>query len=511
MKKSDLTYVILATTFLLLNGCRKTVSHIYPVPQGDKWSFIDSAGKELGYGPFEWVKPITQHRFAIVVTACQYDQDDLVDAKFGLIDANGGLVLDTTFSFIRPLEDDRFVLVSNGGVRHPHFTGNLGGYEDGEWGLYDLQTSSIIMPCIYSFIDEPADSIIRFQKNIFEWGVFDLRKKTELEIKYQHLGGFSYGMAVATFKLKYGLIDAKGRWIIEPKYDFLDLNDEGNLVFRLGTEKGIMDTSCHIKRLANKEGYADSSMIWYSGGASHYEATGISNGLLYEGKPVEGLKWIPKRVDGVRGWAMSIDRYKAFQKAKLLVEKFGPKYVVHDVFDEIILFEADSVCGACNWKGEKLIEKPGSPRLGSRVMEHGFRSSMVSSPGNLIEDDRDVRSIKMKYDHWIKFGEDWYSLVDGKIIEIGHDSVVIVKPDHILLCNPKGSKIISRSGGSVQIHGMVLNAFSFSDGMILVQSNSDSAYYFNSSMRKIWGGPFGKSVKLFRDRQADPSDYAKQQ
>jgi hypothetical protein len=104
---------------------------------------------------------------------------------------------------------------------------------------------TLVIPAVY-------DSGMRFNEGLAfvrmgeRWGVVDRSGRTVIGFRFKRVPGhcyFEHGLApVAAADGKFGYINRKGEWVIEPRFDFARSFSEHRAAVRIGKDWGYIDT-----------------------------------------------------------------------------------------------------------------------------------------------------------------------------------------------------------------------------------------------------------------------------
>lgn len=109
---------------------------------------------------------------------------------------------------------------------------------NGKWGLMD-SLGIWLMPTEYELI-RVVDDERRWVET--EEGLYDVNKKKLLLKGVENVSKVGYNLYRAQKDRNYGLIDTLGRWVVEPKYDWIKNESEGFMSFRRNVHTVAQDT-----------------------------------------------------------------------------------------------------------------------------------------------------------------------------------------------------------------------------------------------------------------------------
>lgn len=240
----------------------------YPVKVDRKWGLIDRNGKLIASPAYDAIHP-GQADHSIVV----------LEGKYGLLDGNGGGLIEARYTFLRELSD-ALVLTNLGGncldgnceggkwgIMHlpsrasldPQFElvapldrfglarVNVGGdcnYEDckgGRWGLVDT-LANLVLPPLYEQIryQSAREAIVKTEAG---WGLFSMALDSMLiPPRYEELRRVGPNRLAMQEGDRYGVVDNAGRVIVSPQFADVQDGTYGYLSFQKGDKYGLMDS-----------------------------------------------------------------------------------------------------------------------------------------------------------------------------------------------------------------------------------------------------------------------------
>ena len=150
------------------------------------------------------------------------------DSTFGLMNSQWQWVVEDVST-----EDDYF--------EYDYYWGSNGFFpipRNGKWGLMD-SLGIWLMPTEYESI-LVVDDERRWVET--EEGLYDVNKKKLLLEGVENVSKVGYNLYRAQKDRKYGLIDTLGRWVVEPKYDWINNESEGFMSFLRNVHTVAQDT-----------------------------------------------------------------------------------------------------------------------------------------------------------------------------------------------------------------------------------------------------------------------------
>ena len=201
-----------------------------------KWFMTDRTGKMIGY---ECDSILSGFRSGL----CAIKIGD----KWGYMDNQGNLVIDTIYDFARVFTEDglarvrqgsRHMFIDKGGKCVLNVDSTISGFTNnraavilnGEECLIDKSGNKICnLNCdgFYSFQDDGLATI----KQDGKYGKIDSLGNVVISAKYENLGVFRNGLAAARLNGKWGLIDRNGKEVVRPVYEYFYSNPNDDNVF----------------------------------------------------------------------------------------------------------------------------------------------------------------------------------------------------------------------------------------------------------------------------------------
>jgi len=195
---------------------------------GGLYGFVDDEGREI-------VKP--QYR---IVDDYQFGFAQVdVDGKSGLIDRDGKLVIEPKYGFVRAIAPDRFAV-----SERRELGGMIGGEDFSNTRVAFTPSGGVSVTGLFlgfaesiatEIIDmsgrriEPVepwaprfdkdDLSIRWEKKESLWGLARADGSWLIEPKFQQVGSLNDGLALVALNGKFGFVDLKGNFVIEPVFD----------------------------------------------------------------------------------------------------------------------------------------------------------------------------------------------------------------------------------------------------------------------------------------------------
>ena len=182
-----------------------------------KWGFIDTAGKEVIPGRYDWAEDFREG-LAVVVR----------DDKWGYIDQTGKEVIPCQFSGQALWFSEGLAAVGVGEA-----------WEEGTYGYID-RTGKVVVPCEYDSSWDFCEGMVRVMRGE-KVGFADATGKEVVSCKYDDANDFSEGLATVMLNGKCGYIDKTGKEVIPCRYDAADDFSEGLAAVMLNGKCGYID------------------------------------------------------------------------------------------------------------------------------------------------------------------------------------------------------------------------------------------------------------------------------
>jgi len=180
-------------------------SYPMPNPPPEVWSYIDSSGELATEKEFEKAEEFS-NGWAIVKNS----------GKYGLIDTDFNIVIDYQYDALRKIDTNLFEAK-----------------KDDKCGVIDI-ADNIIVDFIYLYIGTFSDGLapVRMGATIgsnTDAAYIDRNGNIYFESKFSITYQFVDGYACVKDKYSglYGVIDLSGNYVIDPKYDYLELSRNG--------------------------------------------------------------------------------------------------------------------------------------------------------------------------------------------------------------------------------------------------------------------------------------------
>jgi WG containing repeat len=210
---------------------------LYPVHVGDRWGYIDNAGKIVIQPQFAMADTFSDGLAAVMPASAggQATTDRATtgaQAFWGFIDRTGRLVIQPQFTDIVPFADG-LALVSASGFH----------------GYIDSRGKRVIDLTAYSDARDFSEGLAvvgQLDGDQTYYGYIDKPGKLVIPTEFSDAAPFSEGLAMVCQEGKYGYIDKTGYWVIQPSYEQAGSFSEGLAGVQLesphgGSEWGYID------------------------------------------------------------------------------------------------------------------------------------------------------------------------------------------------------------------------------------------------------------------------------
>ncbi|MCG8428166.1 MAG: WG repeat-containing protein, partial [Chromatiales bacterium] len=242
--------------------------------QGKLWGYIQTDGAWLVKPRFKSARPF-YHGFAAVT---EHEEGD-----YFFIDSSGKNAFDGKFSAVRDFGYNKLAPVA----------------QDGQWGYVDQAGKMVIQPQFHQAFPFNSHGIARVI--------------SKPKVSSSLLSGLLGGSSGANGDTLYGVIDAKGEWIVEPKFEYLwGYNVEGLAWGRWQASGG------------KTEGYVDTQgkLVWK---ASYHDFYGLMNGLMC-GHRKHYQFFTPRGEVVIKEYSQWADSFRDAQVTVALRDKWGLLY-----------------------------------------------------------------------------------------------------------------------------------------------------------------------------------------
>jgi len=110
-------------------------------------------------------------------------------------------------------------------------------------GIIDKDGKIVVEPIYYDiYWDEKSGTYVACDMDKKDYLLDSYGKKVDVKPNFTFCRKFANGFAVAKIKNKYGAIDPSGKWVIEPKFDYIgNFSADGFAVVRLNGKCGLID------------------------------------------------------------------------------------------------------------------------------------------------------------------------------------------------------------------------------------------------------------------------------
>ncbi len=164
--------------------------------------------------------------------------EDMFSALYGFINTKGDWVIQPQFNAVGQFTDGLARVSKDGNWGYIDKNGKIAitpiydlcyefenGYaqaqKKGKWGIINKKGEWIIAPTYYDLTNVSKDKILATKKDLYTtpWEIMDLKEKKLSDSTFDRVKDFNEGLAPARDKNdKYGFINSKGQWIIQPQF-----------------------------------------------------------------------------------------------------------------------------------------------------------------------------------------------------------------------------------------------------------------------------------------------------
>jgi hypothetical protein len=247
-------------------------SGLYPIAVDGKHGFMDKSGKTVIAPQFDDTGSFSEGLAAVkvgtrfgfinskgsIVIAPQFDEASAfsdgraavrVGTKFGFIDKKGGMAIVPQFDNVKDFRNGRAAVQLCCG---PNWTidTKIGGHVGNDrYGFID-RDGKYIGPPTFLFVDPSflpsagwTDDVTLVKTADDQAGILNDSGKVTIVDKVEEIGflGFNEGLAAVASAGKWGYIDAKGTWAIEPQFEATHGFQGGLAAARVGGRWGYVD------------------------------------------------------------------------------------------------------------------------------------------------------------------------------------------------------------------------------------------------------------------------------
>ena len=199
-------------------------------------ALVETEGKQAVIDTYgEYIFPPVYEEIAL------YNDNLLIfeeEEYYGIVDRKGNIILPAEYDRIGKLDNHKAILVKNdlmgyiddsakivipvmfelypNFMERANFSGNYAKVKyKGKFGIIDTKGKWVI-PASYPNLGE-VSTLIAFNKGKV-WGFIDLKNKVVLNPSFEYAESFKDGLAVAEKQTLQGLINAQGKWIMQPEH-----------------------------------------------------------------------------------------------------------------------------------------------------------------------------------------------------------------------------------------------------------------------------------------------------
>ncbi len=228
--KSQILFIIVLLSCVLGNAQTEEANYptLFPVEVNGKHGFIDSQGKLRIEPQFDAAEPFNgdlalvsvDYRYGFIndrgeqIIPAEFfyaypfhggfarvsHGESLADSKFGIINQEGGWVIEPQYEAITNLQNNRAAFMI-----------------DNQWGIVN-ESGMVILPRKHEEIKAYSEEVAAY-KNDGLWGFLDTNGEPFIQPTYQNVGdGFQNGICAVDIGNAWGFIDRTGKWIIAPEF-----------------------------------------------------------------------------------------------------------------------------------------------------------------------------------------------------------------------------------------------------------------------------------------------------
>ncbi len=238
---------LLGLLLLFIASCDRVASggnRLFPVKSGANYGYINRSGKIVI--PFRYYRAgCFEGGVAVVATMGS-------SFRWGYIDMGGKYVIAPNYSYATSFSEGVAFVVKNGGGPEAIdkngvvqfslpdaqsaeiFNDGLAAFSTlgaaGEtWGFVNKLGSPVIAPQFRS-VSYFSEGVCAVMNSIGAWGYVDKNGEVAIEYIYENAQPFTNGKAKVALHGKWCVIDKKGRFLLQPEYDDIDMDGDGFLV-----------------------------------------------------------------------------------------------------------------------------------------------------------------------------------------------------------------------------------------------------------------------------------------
>lgn len=245
--KIKLQFTLFLATILLIS-CNKETEKIklFPLKEGTNYGYFDASGKEIISSKFAYA---TVFRDGLAIVKLSGNTP-----KYAFIDQKGNIAFNKTYAsvsvfseglaWVAPNNGDLTAIDKNGkekfsikgAQRVGVFKENVAAYSikdsiGEKWGFVNDSGETIIKP---QFFETRifSDGLCAVKDSQGNWGFIDKKGNYKIGSKFKSAGNFENGKAIVQdqFAEVFGIIDSKGSFIIEPKFQQMKADKDVFLV-----------------------------------------------------------------------------------------------------------------------------------------------------------------------------------------------------------------------------------------------------------------------------------------
>lgn len=234
-----LLFILLLAFVAIYVSQRSTSENLLPVKYGNRYGYVDRTGKV--------VVPFVYHRAGCYEGGVAVVADS--NKNWGYIDKKGKYVVKPAYSYAATFSEGvAWVVPRNGaptlidknGVEKyilkdaqsaEMYSDGMAAYSiltpEGElWGFVD-KNGKVVLPPQYSAVSYFSGGLCAVMNSTGSWGYINKKGVLKIEHRYENAHPFISGKAKVAAGGKYGVIDPKGNYLLQPVFD--DLDTDGSL------------------------------------------------------------------------------------------------------------------------------------------------------------------------------------------------------------------------------------------------------------------------------------------
>lgn len=220
------------------DGAQPFSEGLAPVQVGSRFGFINTKGEMVITPQFDAVFPFSEGLAAVQV-----------GTKFGYIDKKGLMAITPQFDDVNPFHNGRAAVKLEGGRHWDGSDRKIGHAGKNRYGFIDREGKYVGMPGLLfvqsDFLNESGwtgdATLVRTADDRI--GIMNSRGEVSPALEVDEVGwsGFADGIAPAAIGGKWGYVDAKGEWVINPQFESAHGYEDGLAAVASGQRWGLID------------------------------------------------------------------------------------------------------------------------------------------------------------------------------------------------------------------------------------------------------------------------------